>query len=61
MKQIVPSIIWIVSIVVWLVMVLCTGCTRALRAVAARLLNAAALRKPSAAEHESKAPGCRGC
>ena len=61
MKQIVPSLIWVVSIIVWLILVLCTGVLHALRGLAVRLPGAPGRRKAAARQHEPQFPGCRGC
>jgi hypothetical protein len=63
MKQIVPSIIWAVSIAVWIVMVLGTIVLRSARALLVRLGRVAAGRpaRTSSGEHGSHAGGCPGC
>ena len=62
MKQIVPSIIWAVSIVVWLFMVLGTVVLRSVRALLVRLSRAAGRpHRTSSREHGSHAGGCPGC
>jgi len=53
MKQIVPSIIWLVSIVVWLLLVLWTGLVRTAGGIA-RGLRSASRRQPLSAPPRSR-------
>ncbi len=62
MKQIVPSIIWAVSIAVWLVLVLGTVVLRSVRALLLRVgRTAGRTSRPSSGGHGTHPGGCPGC